>query len=117
MTDWIPVSSQFPPDDQLVMVYGTNSIDSTDRMSFASYKRAYLKTHYGYKPFAYEKPFMVEARWSPQCGISGYEWDFDIEPTHWALLPEQPTAHLLNRNEQRSGRLSGRAPGCNPEVG
>ncbi len=24
------------------------------------------------------------------CAVSGYEWEFNLEPTHWMPLPEPP---------------------------
>lgn len=61
-TDWIPLAERKPEHKAICLVTDGENVTVA---VFDAYLRA--------------------APWDP-IGVSGYEWEFDIEPTHWMAL-------------------------------
>lgn len=70
---WKLIADEMPPENVPVLLYGVNSLYKTQTQAV------------GYWDMCGSKPY-----WNAAC-VSGYEWDFDLTPTHWQPLPEQPT--------------------------
>lgn len=70
MSEWVKCSDRMPENGKPVLVYD-ETMPTSERFSVAAYDRG---------------------GWSAMCGVSGWEWEFEIIPTHWMQLPESPPA-------------------------
>lgn len=78
--NWIPLSETLPPEQTEVLITdGKNwSAAKLGSVNFTPKGKRWLS-------------------WTG-CGFSGYEWEFDFEPTHWAEAPELFKEEQSNAN-------------------